>query len=194
MKDTMIEVKRKAAMSFVPGHIWKQKPFRFKPEPFAPESERLKKITILNSQIQWDSLSMFRKEPDMPMIYCVAGMPDDLQAKYFAAYLTELHCAHKKSQSNVIWEPLFSDYHNNLLRKNDVEEPSMLVLYNLTPNAQAQKLEKTRDLLERFTSIPRIVVVAGEDPYSFMMTRLYSPFHGIAFFNTKAMSNRVEII
>ncbi len=194
MKDVTVEIKKKSSLSFIPGHIWKQRPFKFKPEMFAPESERLKKIPMVSPQVQWESLSLFRKDPDTPMVYCVSGMPDDAQAKYFAAYLTELHCEYKSPQANVVWEPLFSDYHNNLLRKNDLEGPSMLVLYNLTPNSQPTKLEKARDLLEKFTSIPRVIVVAGEDPYSFMMTRLFLPFHGIAFFNTKVMSNRVEII
>ncbi len=109
MKEITIEVVHKNTLPFIPGHIWKQRPFKFKPQTFAPESERLKKIPMVSPKVQYDSLSMFRKDPDLPMIYYVAGMPDDAQAKYFAAYLTELHCSFKRFQANVVWEPLFSD-------------------------------------------------------------------------------------
>jgi hypothetical protein len=64
----------------------------------------------------------------------------------------------------------------------------------LSPNSTAVKLEKTRDLLEQNSHIPRIIVVAGEDPVTFLKSRLYYPVHNIFFHSPGVLKRKVEVI
>jgi hypothetical protein len=74
--------------------------------------------------------------------------------------------------------------------KRDVE-PSMLIISNLAENSTAMKIEKCKDLLEKFPNIPRVVVVAGTDPVSFAATQLHVPAHGICYISS-ALSKSVQ--
>jgi hypothetical protein len=181
----------------VPGSVWKQGAFKWEPSTFACESEKLHE-KFIEPSVQNDSLLRFMKEPDLPMIYCVSGNPDDLKAKFFAAYLVQIHQQVLGLRANVVWHTIYGGFDNPLLKEYDPvdgkTDPTMLVLSNLTPNAPGLKLDKTRDLLERFQDIPRIVVCAGEDPLSFMTTRLYSPVHALAYFSESLVRKRIEVI
>lgn len=181
----------------VPGSVWRQPPFPFSPQPFTTESEGLHQ-RILPEDVQIDSLSRFLRDPLKPIIYGVSGRPDDSKAKYFAAYLMDVHA--KAIQTNQlvrpVWEPLYGGFDNKLKNEHQAGliKPSLLVLSNLTPNSTSVKLEKARDLLEYFSDIPRIVVVAGEDPISFLSTRLYVPVNAIAQFAEKSVKQKIEVI
>lgn len=127
------------------------------------------------------------------MIYGVAGNPDDSKAKYFAAYLVASHIAHMRGEANVVWAPMYGGFDNPHMDENRAS-PTMLVLTNLTPNSTNFKLEKTRDLLEKFSDVPRVVVSCGMDPLSFLATRLFVPIHGLAYFSEALVKKNVEII
>jgi hypothetical protein len=181
--------------SIVPGSVWRQRPFKWEPQPFAPESERLKD-TIKDETLQNRSLRLFTDDPTLPMIYCVAGTPDDSKAKYFAAYLVSLHLEKLKSKARVVWQSLYGGFDNPLFKDYGYyseDDPTLIVMSNLSPTATGTKLDKCRDNLERFANIPRIVVVAGEDPFSFMATRLYAPINALAYFSEALMKKRVEV-
>ena len=203
-KETKLEIPKLIAVKsspqlreVVPGSVWKQGPFKWDPVTFACESEKLHE-KFIEPSVQNDSLLRFMREPDIPMIYCVAGSPDDLKAKLFAAYLVHIHQQKLGLKANAVWHTVYGGFDNPLIREYDATdgkaEPTMLVLSNLTPNSTGVKLDKTRDLLERFQDIPRIVVCAGEDPLSFMTTRLFSSIHGLAYFSESLIKRRIEII
>jgi hypothetical protein len=182
--------------SIVPGNVWRQAAFKWDPQPFAPESEKLEQ-RIRSSDIQNRSLSAFLAEPDSPVVYYVAGNPDDSKAKYFAAYLVQHHIQ-KVASANVVWHTLYGGFDNPLMREYDPvdgkADPTMLVLCGLSPAATNVKLDKARDLIERFCDIPRIIVCAGEDPLSFATTRLYTPINAMAYFAESLIKKRVEIL
>jgi hypothetical protein len=193
-----IEVKPSVSLrEVVPGSVWKQGPFKWDPMAFACESEKLNE-KVIEPIVQNKSLLQFMSEPDLPLIYCVSGNPDDAKAKLFAAYLVQIHQQRLGLKANVVWHTMFGGFDNPLLKEYDLidgkAEPSMIVISNLTPNSPGLKLDKTRDLLERFENIPRIVVVAGEDPMSFMTTRLYSAINGLAYFSESLVKKKIEII
>ena len=181
----------------VPGSVWRQGSFKWEPSTFVCESEKLHE-KFVEPSVQNDSLLRFMKEPDLPMIYCVSGNPDDLKAKLFAAYLVQIHQQQLGLKANVVWHQIYGGFSNPLLSEYDPidgkAEPTMLVLSNLTPNATSVKLDKARDLLERFQDIPRIVVCAGEDPLSFMTTKLFSQINALAYFSESLLRKKVEII
>lgn len=184
--------------AMIPGSVWKQGAFKWDPLAFVAESERLED-RIIEERIQRSSLAMFMDDPTAPMIYGVSGNPDDSKAKLFAAMLAQIHMNHVGNvKGNILWHVLYGGFDNKVLREYDEIDgktaPSMLVLSNLTPNSTSVKLEKARDLLERFADIPRIVVSAGEDPMSFLTTRLYVPVNGVAYFSESLVKKRVEVL
>lgn len=183
--------------SIVPGHVWRQGPFKWDPLPFAVESDRLNE-RIVDPAEQEKSLQMFLDDPTRRMVYGVSGNPHDGKAKLFAAYLVSEHIKARGLGSNVVWHTVYEGFDNKLLREYDEVDgkssPSLLVLTNITPNASTTRLGKVRDLLERFCDIPRIVVTAGEDPLSFFTTRLYYKINALAYFSESLVKRKVEVI
>ena len=195
-----ISVKQSEALRrCVPGHVWATPSFKWDPMPFGLESERLQQEKIIETRVQNDSLSLFMADPQTPLIYGVSGSPDDTKAKLFAAYLLSVHLTRVKD-ARIEWATLYGGFDNQTMRKYDKEngdearDPTIIVLSNLSPNATSVKLDKARDLLERFQKIPRIVVSAGEDPVSFHATRLFMPLNALAYFSESLLKRRVEII
>jgi len=193
-----IDVKQSPALrEVVPGSVWRQGPFKWEPSTFACESEKLNE-KFIEPSVQNDSLLRFMKEPDLPLVYGVSGNPDDAKAKLFAAYLVHIHQQRLGLKANVVWHVVYGGFDNPLLKEYDPidgkTDPTMLVLSNLTPNATGLKLDKTRDLIERFQDIPRVIVSAGEDPMSFLTTRLFSQINGLAYFSESLVRKKVEII
>jgi len=181
---------KKVLSGVVHGSVWRQGDFRWEPSAFVIESPRLDN-KIVEASVQVESYERFVEAPNLPMVYMVCGNPDDSKAKYFAAHLASLH--HKKfgHRADIHWEAIFGGFENALLKK-DVE-PTMLILSNLAENSTSVKIEKARDLIERFPNIPRIVVCCGEDPMSFASTKLYTPAHGIAYFSSSLVKAVQEI-
>jgi hypothetical protein len=173
----------------IPGYIWQERPFTFKPDDFAVGGDRLQE-RIFSADKQEDSLQRWVDDPTRAIIYAVASAPSDQRAKFFATYLVQKFIANAPLNRTVRWEALTSDFKNAALEA----EPSLLVITGLTPNSQPSKLEKARDLLERHHSIPRIVVIAGEDPITFMSTRLYSSLHSMYFYSSTLVKRKVEIL
>jgi hypothetical protein len=190
---TKIEVKALGQLkTVVPGHVWRTPPFKWRPVTFSTESEQLNN-KFVEPSIQDRSLADFLDDPTTPMIYGVAGSPDDSKAKYFAAFLVAAHIKALGADANPVWATMYGGFDNPYIH-DEKAKPTILVISNLTPNSTGIKLEKARDLLEHFADIPRIVVIAGMDPMSFLTTRLFSSIHGLAFFSEGLVKQKVEII
>ena len=134
-----------------------------------------------------------KKLDNRPVTYVVAGNPDDLKARYFAYHLAEIHMQALGAKEDVKFETMLGNFNNPLI-VNSEASPTLLVVSNLTIRSSNLKFEKTRDLLERFPKIPKIIVVAGEDPISFAATRLHVPCHAIAYFPSKHSKVVQEVI
>ncbi len=194
-----IKIRSQAALrAIVPGTVWRQGAFKWDPQSFVAESERLRDDRVIDSRVQNNSLKAFLNDPQVPVIYGVSGNPDDAKAKLFAAFLAAAHIERVGARANVVWHCLYGSYDNPLLREYDPidgkSSPTLLVLSNLTAGSTNVKLEKARDLIERFAEIPRIIVSAGEDPISFHSTRLYTEVNALAYFANTLIKPRVEII
>lgn len=197
VKVKRIEVKPGPSVSRVPGSVWRVGSFKWSPVEFVTESERLND-KFVTSRMQENSLQRFIEDPEAPVIYGVGGNPDDGKAKLFAAFLVNLHVQHLKGKATVEWHTMFNGFDNPLMKIYDpmdgISDPTMLVLTNLGTSVTNLKLDKTRDLLERFSNIPRVVVVAGEDPMSYLTTRLNVPINSIAYFCESLVKRKVEVI
>ena len=181
---------RRLRKGIVPDSIFRLSRYKFDPQPFGVEEERMAE-RIIEPSTQYKSLDMFTADVNKPMIYGVGSSPDDTIARTFAAYLVMLHLQ-TTAYANVVWESLYGGFQNKLL--DSEQRPTMLVLSNLAPNSTNQKLEKAKDLIDKFDDIPRVIVVSGLDPLSFLSTRLYVPTHGIFYHSSKALKQKIEVI
>jgi hypothetical protein len=188
-----IEVKQGPQIrAIVPSHVWRTSAFKFDPVPFVPDAETLDG-KFIEPKVQVASLRRFLKNPEVPMIYGISGNPDDSKAKYFAAYLVEAHLKALGSDANVVWNPVFGGFDNPLM-DHDRAPPTMIVLTNLTALSTPMRLEKARDIVEKHPDVPRIVVIAGCDPLSFLATKLFTPINGLAYFSESLIKQRVEVV
>ncbi len=181
----------RAIKEVVPGDVWRQKFFAYKPTGFTAQSPELDRgeddlPPLIDAKVQKDGLLAFLNNPSLPMTYIVTG--DEGMAEYFAAFLIQAHMEHAKGGANVEWDRMHNTYTNRLFktygeRPNENTDPTMIVLSDLSPLSSEIALGKTRDVLSRFSSIPRIVIAAKEDPISFAATRLYAKcVNAIAYF------------
>ncbi len=173
----------------VPGRVWQQGKFRFSPRDFAPDAVQLKD-KIYDANIQTDSLTRFLENPSYPGTYGVASEPNDAMAMYFAAYLVSEFT--KIKPHGVVWHSLTSGFDNPLIE--DPVSAELLVISNLTKDSSKTRLEKARDLLEFYAHIPRIVVIAGDDPVSFFSTKLYFKLTHLFFAGSQNFKRRVEVV
>lgn len=181
--------------SVVPSHVFRTPSFAYEPRAFAVESERLNS-RILSAEVQVRNLKDWMLDPTAPITYSVSGNPDDSKANYFAAYLLSLHIRKLGARANPVWETLYGGYADPdvLSRSENLGKPTILIMSNLAVNSVSSKIGKAQDLLQRFGSIPRIVVSAGEDPLSFLSARLHKPVQAIAYFSESIVKQTIQVI
>jgi hypothetical protein len=97
-------------------------------------------------------------------------LPNQL-ALSLAAYAFEHH-------REFVWHSLYGGYSDELRDDKTASDErlkkcSLLVLSNLAENSTAIKVEKARDLLNRYSHLNRIVVTAGMNPVEYAKTVLH---------------------
>lgn len=113
----------------------------------------------------------------------ISSFPSDAMAKHLAITLMMRACekwassARQRGRIMPTWHRVFGGFHDQLRDSKGDEKLSMLVISNVNELSSAYKLEKVRDLLEKFSEVPRIVVLSGEDPISFFANRLHFPIN-----------------
>jgi hypothetical protein len=181
----------RAIKEIVPGDVWRQKFFPYKPTGFTAKSQELERgeddvPPLIDANVQKEGLLAFLNNPTLPMTYIVTG--DEGMAEYFAAFLIQAHLERVGQAANVEWDRMYNTFTNRLFktygeRPNPESDPTMIVLSDLSPLSSDTALGKTRDILSRFSEVPRIVIAAKEDPISFAATRLYAKsINAIAYF------------
>lgn len=112
-------------------------------------------------------------------VLAISSYPSDLRAKYLAAtIMNEAIKVQQKVRSFKalpLWHHVYGGAGDVLRDKPLAESPTMLVISNVNANSSQTKLEKVRDLLEKFSNIPRIVVLGGSDPCSLFSNYLHFP-------------------
>lgn len=112
----------------------------------------------------------------------ISSFPSDALAKYLAIHIFNVAQAawvrrHKPGRSMPLWHRVFGGLGDPLRDKPVDETPSLLVISNINEASSAHKLEKVRDLLEKYSMVPRIVVLSGADPLTFFAQKLYYPIN-----------------
>lgn len=112
----------------------------------------------------------------------ISSYPSDQRAKWVAQMImmAACHMAVKGKRPTgkglPLWHRVYGSLGDPLRDKasSDVP-PSMLIIANVNDGSSAVKFEKVRDLLEKFSDIPRIVVSASEPPCNLFANKLYNP-------------------
>ena len=111
----------------------------------------------------------------------ISSFPSDQRAKHLAMLIMSAAVDHYQqhrramgSRSMPMWHRVFGSLGDNL-RDKGTEKPCMLILSNVTTDSSNVKIEKVRDLLEKYSDIPRIVVTAAEPPSKMFGARLHYP-------------------
>lgn len=110
----------------------------------------------------------------------IGSFPSDLRAKYLAITLMnraiDAHMANRRpGRSLPLWYRVYGGLSDSLRDRPIQEMPCMLILSNVNEGSSNFKLEKVRDLLEKYSEIPRIVVTGGEPPCDLFANKLYYP-------------------
>ena len=108
---------------------------------------------------------------------CISSMPSDMRAKALAAHIMWVAMNTQKGRSHAkpVWHRVYGSLGDPLRDKVQTETPSLLIISNIVEGSSALKIEKVRDLLEKYSSIPRIVVYGGADPLSLFTDKLHYP-------------------
>lgn len=135
--------------------------------------------------------SMFQRTLQSPLkkpyLYLIAGKHDDRLAKYLAFKLFKAAYQQAGYNSNSpYWHTVIGGYHDKIrddlnFRENEFGFPCLLVISNITTNSTNVKLEKVRDICEIYSSIPRILVLAGDDPVAFNSKHLHLPINKLLY-------------
>jgi hypothetical protein len=115
-----------------------------------------------------------------PYTLGINSFPSDQRAKYLAIYIMSVAIDHynkhkRTSKALPLWHRVYGGYSDPLRDKPISEMPCMLIISNINDTSSNMKLEKVRDLLEKFSDIPRIVISGGEPPCNTFAQKLRYP-------------------
>lgn len=118
----------------------------------------------------------------------ISSFPSDNRAKLLALTLMDaaidFQIANSKSKRKIrkligknypLWHKVYGGFGDEIRDNGKFDNPSMLIISNVGVDSTSLKVEKVRDILEKHTTLPRIVVVNGCDPMKFFATKLYLP-------------------
>lgn len=110
----------------------------------------------------------------------IGSFPTDMRAKWLAMTIMsraiDAHLENRRpGRSLPLWYRVYGGLSDSLRDRPIQEMPCMLILSNVNAGSSNFKLEKVRDLLEKYSEIPRIVVTGGEPPCDLFANKLYYP-------------------
>lgn len=135
-------------------------------------------------QKQLRTLHMISKNPlAKNYVLGISSYPTDQRAKQLASWLMYLGCKqhaikHRPGRGLPLWHRVFGSYKDSLRDDVQLETPGLLVITNVNEESTPVKMEKVRDLLEKYHNIPRIVVCGGMNAASLFANRLHYPLDG----------------
>ena len=144
---------------------------------------------------QFKALSNILENP-LRSAYTIAvgSFPSDMKAKYLALLIMnaaiEAHLANRRpGRSLPLWHRVYGGLSDVLRDKPIQDMPCMLILSNVNESSSNYKLEKVRDLLEKFSDIPRVVITGGEPPCDLFANKLYLPLRAAFYLGP---DNRIQ--
>lgn len=154
---------------------------RIKPSvKWLPEDFVLRSISIKK---QLTNIEKVFAKPLTGSYTCAIGSyPSDTRAKVLALNIMNRAIDAQidgaaRGRSYPMWHRLMGNTWDPIRDSRDPDPFSMLIITNVGVDSSQIKLEKLRDLLEKYDSIPKIVVVNGIDPVTFFAERVRLPLN-----------------
>lgn len=179
----------------LPRDILRARPFDL-PQYVSTFSSQVEGLRVrrVQKQVQLSKFEALSANPlSQPYVYIVSSSPNDGKAKQVAMYLMQ-RALMAVAAGNIprsaigrqapLWHTITGSWNDVLRDRPQEHSPGMLVLSNVTNLSTNVKLEKLRDLLELYNSVPRIIVISGEDPLTFANTKLLLPVNGVLNLST----------
>lgn len=151
---------------------------------------------VKSVQDQEKSLVGWLENPlDQKGLLVVNSYPSDIRAKVVAAnIMLSAMAAHRESDANIRskydspeWHRLYGGYASKF-RDNRVTKPRMLVLSNIIETSTGQKLEKLRDILDKYSDVPTVLAISTKtDPISFISKTLHLPIKSAVYIGSDRM-------
>lgn len=140
-----------------------------------------KSISVNRQLKAFDKLLL--KPLSNPMTIGIGSYPTDLKARQMAVSLINRMMDQQlttksralRSKSAPLWYRVYGGFNCPIRDKNDHDYPCALFLTNVCIDSTAPKIEKVRDLLDKFSDVVRVVVIAGQDPLTFFANQLHYP-------------------
>lgn len=152
----------------LPGYILSEKEFRLEDylTNYTSTLEGLKPLPVKKEQ-QFNHFREMMLDPvHAPYIACISSSPNDLRAKILASSIMQ-QCI--KQGIEPYWHTVIGGYKDEL--RDNIQywrrKLGLLIITNFTPDSTDAKYEKVRDLIEIYNDIPRIIVTAQAEPFSF---------------------------
>lgn len=128
----------------------------------------------------------------------IGSYPSDVRAKVLAAnFMNRAIDAQmqgvQRGRAYPLWHPLMGNQWDSLRDAREPENMSMLIITNVGVDSSRTKLEKLRDLLEKFNNIPKIVVVNGIDPVTFFAERVRLPLKYAFYLSAEQKASILDI-
>lgn len=132
----------------------------------------------------------------------IGSYPTDMRAKMLAVNImdraiqvqSEATSGKLLQRDYPLWHKVYGGFKDTLRDGELSERPSMLVLSNIDLLSTNHKLEKVRDILERYDSIPRIVVLTGCCPMEFFATKLHLAMDYGFFVGPDDRPEKIEVL
>jgi hypothetical protein len=120
----------------------------------------------------------------------IGSMVTDERAKFMAmsimdSAIDDQRSGKQKGKMLPIYHRVMGGFHDELLAEKTRRNISMLIIANVGLDSTQIKIEKVRDLLEKYDNIPRIVVVNGCDPVTFFAEKMRMPMQFALMLNSK---------
>lgn len=162
-----------------------------------PEETVLKPISVARQIRSADS--MFKNPLRGNYIACIAGHPSDTRAKVIAANVfsraidMQIEGA-AKGRAYPLWHKLYGGFKDRLRDGEELDPCSMLFISNVSFDSSGPKLEKLRDLLEMYDSIPKVVILNGGDPLTFFASKMRMPLRHALYVDSAAKDTPISIM
>lgn len=123
-----------------------------------------------------------------PYLMVIGCSPNDMRGRLLAAFLMQEACRHlvqvKEGRHKFpLWHFVHGAFADSL--RDGKTSATMLILSTVTKDSSNVKVEKVHDLLNKYSHLPRIVVVAGVDPLTWANTRLFMPVNHCVYLTSR---------
>lgn len=111
--------------------------------------------------------------------FCISSTPGEIMAQMVAMrlFLRATSIAAKEDLGQPLWHSVYGGYSVKDRLQNEPRDHTIpfLILGNVPTDATPVKIERLRDILTRYSNIPRVIVTSDGDPIEFMLGTLKMP-------------------